>query len=108
MKTKLQLARTAVLLLFAVLSTTGAWAEDKAKGIVVWLSDGNKTEVLFTDMPEFTYADGVSFCLPLSSFERSRISFTMSESLSVSLMIISRCSLRLTGLSPERSRIISA
>ena len=58
MKTKLQLARTAVLLLFAVLSTTGAWAEDKAKGIVVWLSDGNKTEVLFTDMPEFTYADG--------------------------------------------------
>jgi hypothetical protein len=25
---------------------------------VVWLSDGNKTEVLFTDMPEFTYADG--------------------------------------------------
>ena len=24
----------------------------------MWLNDGNKSEVLFADMPEFTYADG--------------------------------------------------
>lgn len=52
------LVRAAMTLLLAVLSSTGAWAQDKAKGIVVWLNDGNKTEVLFSDMPEFTYADG--------------------------------------------------
>ena len=46
------------MLLLAVLCSTGARAEDKAKGIVVWLNDGNKTEVLFSDMPEFTYSDG--------------------------------------------------
>ena len=46
------------MLLLAVFSSTGARAEDKAKGIVVWLNDGNKTEVLFSDMPEFTYSDG--------------------------------------------------
>ena len=51
---------------------------------------------------------GSNFCLPLSSLERSSISFTSNASRSVSLMIISRCSLRFTGLSPERSRIISA
>ena len=50
--------RAAITLLLAVLSSTGAWAQEKAKGIVVWLNDGNKTEVLFSDMPEFTYADG--------------------------------------------------
>jgi hypothetical protein len=55
---KHSLARVAMLLLFAVPITTGAWAEDTAKGIVVWLNDGNKTEVLFSDMPEFTYSDG--------------------------------------------------
>ena len=52
------LTRAAITLLLAVLSSTGAWAQEKAKGIVVWLNDGNKTEVLFSDMPEFTYADG--------------------------------------------------
>lgn len=56
--TRTNLARVAAVLLLAVLCSTGARAEDKAKGIVVWLNDGNKTEVLFSDMPEFTYSDG--------------------------------------------------
>ena len=56
--TRTNLARVAAVLLLAVFSSTGARAEDKAKGIVVWLNDGNKTEVLFSDMPEFTYSDG--------------------------------------------------
>lgn len=43
-------------LLLAVLSSAGAWAQD-AK-IIVWLNNGDKSEVLFSDMPEFTYADG--------------------------------------------------
>ena len=43
---------TLLLTLFAV----GMWAAD-AK-IVVWLNDGSKTEVLFNQMPEFTYLDG--------------------------------------------------
>lgn len=36
-------------------------AQDTAKDakIVVWLKDGSKTEVLFNQMPEFVYADGV-------------------------------------------------
>ena len=50
------LARAAATLLFAVFCTTGAWAADSK--IIVWLNDGNKSEVLFTDMREFTYADG--------------------------------------------------
>lgn len=50
------LARAAATLLFAVFCTTGAWAADSK--IIVWLNDGNKSEVLFTDMPELTYADG--------------------------------------------------
>ena len=51
------LARAAMTLLLALLGSTGAWADNDAK-IIVWLNDGNKTEVLFADMPEFTYADG--------------------------------------------------
>lgn len=50
------LARAAATLLFAVFCTTGAWAADSK--IIVWLNDGNKSEVLFADMPELTYADG--------------------------------------------------
>jgi hypothetical protein len=50
------LARTAMMLLLTVLSPIGVWADD-AK-IIVWLNDGNKSEVLFADMPELTYADG--------------------------------------------------
>ena len=50
------LVRAAVALLLTLLSSTGAWADD-AK-IIVWLNDGNKSEVLFAEMPELTYADG--------------------------------------------------
>ena len=50
------LPRAAMTLLLTLLSSTGAWA-DNAK-IIVWLNDGNKSEVLFADMPELTYADG--------------------------------------------------
>ena len=52
------LARAAMTLLLALLCSTGAWAQDTAPGIVVWMNDGNKTAVLFSDMPELTYADG--------------------------------------------------
>lgn len=58
MKKKNYFKRAAAVLLLTVLCATGARAEDKAQGIVVWLNDGSKTEVLFSDMPEFTYADG--------------------------------------------------
>lgn len=44
-------------LLLALLCSAGVRAAQDAK-IIVWLNDGNKTEVLFADMPEFTYADG--------------------------------------------------
>ena len=53
------LARVAGVLLLALLGTSGAWAQETAKGIVIWLNDGNKSEVLFADMPEITYADGM-------------------------------------------------
>ena len=51
------LRRAAMLLLVMTLGNAGAMAQD-AKGIVVWLHNGDKTNVLFTDMPEFSYADG--------------------------------------------------
>ena len=51
------LPRAAMTLLLTLLSSTGAWADNDAK-IIVWLNDGNKSEVLFADMPELTYADG--------------------------------------------------
>ena len=50
------LARVAATLLLAVLCSIGVRAQD-AK-IIIWLNDGNKSEVLFADMPELTYADG--------------------------------------------------
>ena len=50
------LARAAMTLFLAVLCSIGVRAQ-KAK-IIVWLADGNKSEVLFADMPELTYADG--------------------------------------------------
>ena len=53
---KHSLARAVGVLFLAVLGTLGVRAEN-AK-IIVWLNDGNKSEVLFADMPEFTYADG--------------------------------------------------
>ena len=59
MKVKLQWARAAVMLLLAVLIPLGAWAQDATESkIFVWLKDGSKTEVLFNQMPEFTYQDG--------------------------------------------------
>ena len=45
-----------MVLLFTVLCSIGVRAQE-AK-IIVWLADGNKSEVLFADMPELTYADG--------------------------------------------------
>lgn len=51
MKTR-QILLTLLLVFFA----TSTWAAD-AK-IVVWQKDGSKTEVLFNQMPEFTYQDG--------------------------------------------------
>ena len=49
---KKQTILTLLLTLFAV----GTWAAD-AK-IIVWQKDGNTTEILFNEMPEFLYADG--------------------------------------------------
>lgn len=48
--------RKALLTLLLTLMAVSAWADD-AK-IVVWLKDGNKTEILFNKTPEFVYADG--------------------------------------------------
>ena len=45
-----------ILTLLFTLFSVNIWADD-AK-IIVWLNDGNKTEILFTEMPEFLYADG--------------------------------------------------
>ncbi|MBQ4386895.1 MAG: T9SS type A sorting domain-containing protein [Prevotella sp.] len=52
------LRRAAAVLLLCMLGSAGAWAQDEALGIVVWMNDDSKTEVLFSDMPEFTYAGG--------------------------------------------------
>lgn len=51
-----QLTRVAMTLLLVMLCSIGVRAED-AK-IIIWLNDDNKSEVLFVDMPELTYADG--------------------------------------------------
>lgn len=51
MKTKI-----AFLFLLFMLMAVNMQAEDSK--IIVWLNDGNKTEVLFDDMPEFVYQDG--------------------------------------------------
>ena len=48
--------RLTILSLLLTLMVTATWAGD-AK-IIVWLNDGNKTEILFNQMPEFLYADG--------------------------------------------------
>lgn len=53
-------ARRTILTLLIAFVSTMAWAQDmtaEAK-IIVWQKDGNKTEVLFNQMPEFLYADG--------------------------------------------------
>ena len=51
----MKMKQTILTLLFTLL-TVNLWAGD-AK-IIVWLNDGNKTEILFNQMPEFLYADG--------------------------------------------------
>lgn len=51
----MKMKQTILTLLFALIGLN-VWADD-AK-IIVWLNDGNKTEILFTEMPEFLYADG--------------------------------------------------
>lgn len=53
-------ARRTILTLLIAFVSTMAWAQDmsaEAK-IIVWQKGGNKTEVLFNQMPEFLYADG--------------------------------------------------
>lgn len=49
-------ARQTLLTLLLALTELSAWADD-AK-IIVWQNDGGKTEILFNQMPEFTYQDG--------------------------------------------------
>lgn len=44
------------MMLLAVFSFVGAWAEEAS--MIVWLTDGTKTEVLFDEMPELTYDEG--------------------------------------------------
>jgi hypothetical protein len=57
------LARAAMTLLLAVLGSSGAWAQDEEPtyepAIVIWLNDGNSQQVLFDEMPEITYDNGV-------------------------------------------------
>jgi len=57
------LARAALTLLLAVLSSAGAWAQDEETAydpvIVIWLNDGSNQQVLFDEMPEFTFDNGV-------------------------------------------------
>jgi hypothetical protein len=61
-KTTNLLARAAMTLFLALLCSAGAWAQDEEPSndpaIIIWLNDGSKTTVLFSDMPEFTYTDG--------------------------------------------------
>ena len=56
------LVRAAMTLLLALLCSAGVWAQDEEPSndpaIIIWLNDGSKTTVLFSDMPEFTYTDG--------------------------------------------------
>lgn len=51
-----------ILTLLLVLVGLSSWAQDEAKQdpmIVIWLNDGNKTEVLFDEMPVFSFDNGV-------------------------------------------------
>ena len=48
--------RQFLLTLLLVFFATSSWAGD-AK-IIVWQKDGKTTEILFNQMPEFTYQDG--------------------------------------------------
>ena len=49
---------TLLLTFFAV----GTWAQDETASepaIIIWLNDGNKAQVLFSEMPVVTYDNGV-------------------------------------------------
>ena len=50
---RLVLTRVAIVLLLSCFSAISTWAEDSK--IIVWLNDGQTTEVLFNQMPEFVY-----------------------------------------------------
>lgn len=52
MKTK-----SAILAFLLAFFAANARADDSSK-IVVWLNDGGTTEILFSEMPEFTYDNG--------------------------------------------------
>ena len=51
-----------ILTLLLTLFTLGTWAQDEAAKdpvIVIWLNDGNSQQVLFDEMPVFTFDNGV-------------------------------------------------
>ena len=48
--------RLTILSLLFTLMVTAVWADD-AK-VIVWLNNGSKTEIPFTEMPQFVYATG--------------------------------------------------
>jgi hypothetical protein len=51
--------KTTLLTMFLAFFATAMWAQEaKDAKIIVWQKDGNKTEILFNQMPEFQYADG--------------------------------------------------
>ena len=50
-----------ILTLLLTLFTLGTWAQDEAAKdpvIVIWLNDGNSQQVLFDEMPVFTFDNG--------------------------------------------------
>ena len=56
---KLMKAKQILLTLLLALISFGASAQETAEAkIIVWQKDGNKTAILFNQMPEFLYADG--------------------------------------------------
>ena len=51
--------KTKLLTMFLAFFATAMWAQEaKDAKIIVWQKDGNKTEILFNQMPEFLYQDG--------------------------------------------------
>ena len=89
MKRYKNLVRTTMVLLLTVLSSLTAWADD-AK-ITVWLKDGTKTEFLFVDNPNFSYADGnltiksdkAEKTWPLSQLNELTFSYKLKKSVTV-------------------------
>ena len=57
-QTYFHLARAAMTLCVALFATASSWAQEANAKIIVWQKDGNTTEILFNEMPEFLYADG--------------------------------------------------